>query len=71
MKEALVEKDMTCLLEAAKSDLMIGLKHKEASLYKLKLGQRFPPNKYLISDVYLMVLIKLRECVCVCLSDFT
>ncbi|OAY22696.2 epidermal growth factor receptor substrate 15 homolog [Manihot esculenta] len=39
MKEALVEKDMTCLLEAAKSDLMIGLKHKEASLYKLKLEQ--------------------------------
>ncbi|KAF2324692.1 hypothetical protein P3X46_002023 [Hevea brasiliensis] len=39
MKEALVEKDMTCLLEASKSDLMIGLKHREASFHKLKLEQ--------------------------------
>ncbi|XP_021614048.1 uncharacterized protein LOC110616049 isoform X2 [Manihot esculenta] len=39
MKEALLEKEMTCLLEAAKSNLMIGLKHRDASLHKLKLGQ--------------------------------
>lgn len=41
MKEALLEKEMTCLLEAAKSNLMIGLKHRDASLHKLKLGQYF------------------------------
>ncbi|KAF2310119.1 hypothetical protein GH714_006602 [Hevea brasiliensis] len=39
MKEALAEKDMTCMLKTVKSDLMIGFKHREASLYKLKLEQ--------------------------------
>ncbi|XP_050215013.1 uncharacterized protein LOC126666094 isoform X2 [Mercurialis annua] len=39
IKDELIEKDMACLLEAAKSDLMLGLKHREASLYKLILEQ--------------------------------
>jgi hypothetical protein len=30
---------MACLLEAAKGDLMLGLKRREVSLHKLKLGQ--------------------------------
>ncbi|KAJ6336795.1 hypothetical protein OIU76_006631 [Salix suchowensis] len=39
IKRGLVEKDMACLLEAAKGDLMLGLKQKEVSLHKLKLEQ--------------------------------
>ncbi|KAB5568141.1 hypothetical protein DKX38_001934 [Salix brachista] len=39
IKRGLVEKDMACLLEAAKGDLMLGLKLKEVSLHKLKLEQ--------------------------------
>ncbi|EEF52722.1 centromere protein F [Ricinus communis] len=39
MNDALMEKDLNCLLQAAKSNLMLGLKHREASLYKLKLEQ--------------------------------
>ncbi|KAF9686722.1 hypothetical protein SADUNF_Sadunf02G0019000 [Salix dunnii] len=37
IKRGLVEKDMACLLEAAKGDLMLGLKQGEVSLHKLKL----------------------------------
>ncbi|KAJ8772726.1 hypothetical protein K2173_027903 [Erythroxylum novogranatense] len=36
MREELTEKEMERLLEAAKSDLMVGLKQRDASLHKLK-----------------------------------
>ncbi|KAJ6953485.1 kinesin-like protein KIF20B [Populus alba x Populus x berolinensis] len=39
IKGGLVEKDMTCLLEAAKGNLMLGLKQREVSLHELKLEQ--------------------------------
>ncbi|KDP36922.1 hypothetical protein JCGZ_08213 [Jatropha curcas] len=39
IKDSLIEKDMACLVEAAKSDMMIGLKGREAFLYKLKFEQ--------------------------------
>ncbi|KAH8509595.1 hypothetical protein Peur_051384 [Populus x canadensis] len=35
----LVEKDMACVLEAAKGDLMLGLKQREASLHKSRLEE--------------------------------
>lgn len=39
IKGGLVEKDMACLLEAAKGNLMLGLKQREVSLHELKLEQ--------------------------------
>ncbi|XVE94559.1 hypothetical protein REPUB_Repub02eG0019400 [Reevesia pubescens] len=39
MKNDLESKEMACVLEAAKVDLMVGLKHREAYLCKLKLEE--------------------------------
>ena len=54
----MVKKDMACVLEAAKGDLMLGLKQREASLHKWRLGRWLFKGFYAFFSRFVLINVK-------------